>query len=110
MLHTFVMMSVKGDRTFMRYMLRWWETLGRPERIVAMSLAVGGTVAVANSTVWAIAVCYMTHQKTKAAIAAAQHGTTTVATSATAAPVHSAAVGTATDSAPPVRGVVYTGS
>ncbi|MGZ3583019.1 MAG: hypothetical protein ACXWQR_08235 [Ktedonobacterales bacterium] len=93
----------------MRYMLRWWETLGRPERIVAMSLAVGGTVAVANSTVWAIAVCYMTHQKTKAAIAAAQHGTT-VATSATVSPGRTAAFGNATDSVPPESGVVYAGS
>ena len=93
----------------MRYMLRWWETLGRPERIVAMSLAVGGAVAVANSTVWAIAVCYMTHQKTNAAIAAAQHGTT-VATSTTAPPGRTAAFGKATYSAPPENGVVYTGS
>lgn len=59
----------------MRYMLRWWETLGRPERIVAMSLAVGGVVTVANSTVWAIAVSYMTHEKAKVALVAAQSGT-----------------------------------
>ncbi len=93
----------------MRYMLRWWETLGRPERIVAMSLAVGGTVTVANSTVWAIAVCYMTQQKTKAALAAAQRNAP-VATSATAAPARTAAFGNATHGAPPETGVVYAGS
>lgn len=48
----------------MRTFLRWWETLGRPERIVAMSLVTGGVVAITNSTVWAVATCYMTHQKT----------------------------------------------
>lgn len=43
--------------------VRWWETLDRPERIVAMSLATGGVVAIVNSTVWALAVSYMTRQK-----------------------------------------------
>jgi hypothetical protein len=54
----------------MRYVLRWWETLGRPERIVAMSLAAGSVVAITNSTVWAVAVSYMAHQKTRVALAA----------------------------------------
>lgn len=54
----------------MRTFLRWWETLGRPERIVAMSLATGGVVAIANSTVWAVAVCYMTRQKALVALRA----------------------------------------
>jgi len=52
----------------MRYFVRWWETLGRAERIVAMSLATGGLVAMVNSTGWAIAVAYMTRQKALAAI------------------------------------------
>ena len=52
----------------MRTFLRWWETLSRPERIVAMSLATGGIVGITNSTVWAIAVCYMTRQKAEVAM------------------------------------------
>lgn len=58
----------------MRTFVRWWETLGRPERIVAMSLATGGVVAIANSTTWAIAVCYMTRQKALVAMAARHAG------------------------------------
>jgi hypothetical protein len=57
----------------MRYVLRWWETLGRPERIVAMSLAAGSVVAITNSTVWAVAVSYMAKQKAHAAIAGYIH-------------------------------------
>jgi hypothetical protein len=53
----------------MRTFLRWWDALDRPERIVAMSLTAGTLVAIVNSTTWAIAVCYMTHQKTKVALA-----------------------------------------
>jgi hypothetical protein len=53
----------------MGYALRWWETLGRPERIVAMSLVAGSIVTVANSTVWAIAVSYMARQRARVAIA-----------------------------------------
>jgi len=56
----------------MRYMLRWWETMGRPERIVAMALVTGGVVGMVNSTVWAIAASYMAHEKARVAIAAAQ--------------------------------------
>ncbi len=56
----------------MRYMLRWWETMGRPERIVAMALVTGGIVGMVNSTVWAIAASYMAHEKASVAIAAAQ--------------------------------------
>ena len=52
----------------MRYFVRWWETLGRAERIVAMSLATGGVVAMVNSTGWAVAVAYMARQKALAAI------------------------------------------
>ncbi|HEV2459539.1 MAG TPA: hypothetical protein VGS80_14370 [Ktedonobacterales bacterium] len=53
----------------MRYFLRWWETLGKAERIVAMSLATGGVVAIVNSTAWAIAVSYMERQRALVAIA-----------------------------------------
>ena len=56
----------------MRYMLRWWETMGRPERIVAMALVTSGVVGMVNSTVWAIATSYMAHEKARVAIAAAQ--------------------------------------
>ncbi len=55
----------------MHYALRWWETLGKSERIVAMSLAAGSIVAITNSTVWAVAVSYMTKQKARVAIARA---------------------------------------
>ncbi len=54
--------------------LRWWKTLDRPERIVAMSLATGAMVAIVNSATWAIAVCYMAHEKAKVAIAGYQAG------------------------------------
>jgi len=64
----------------MRMFLRWWETLGRPERIVAMSLAAGGAVAVANSTTWAIAVCYMARQKALVAMHTQRERTGTEAT------------------------------
>jgi len=53
----------------MRHVVRWWETLGRPERIVAMSLAAGSLVAMVNSTAWAIAVSYMARQKALVALA-----------------------------------------
>ena len=66
----------------MRTFLRWWETLGRPERIVAMSLTAGSIAAIANSTTWAIAVCYMTRQKALVAMRAP------LAMSATAAENH----------------------
>jgi hypothetical protein len=54
----------------MRNFLRWWDTLDRPERIVAMSLSAGTLIAIVNSTTWAIAVSYMTYQKTRVALAA----------------------------------------
>lgn len=58
----------------MRNFIRWWDTLDRPERIVAMSVTAGGIVAIANSTAWAIATSYISHQKAKVAIAQAQAG------------------------------------
>lgn len=57
------------DDQGLRLALRWWDTLRPPERIVAMSLAAGGVVAVVNSTVWAAAVCFMSYQRARAAIA-----------------------------------------
>lgn len=57
----------------MRYALRWWETLGKSERIVAMSLAAGSVVAITNSTVWAIAASYMVRQRARVAIAGYAH-------------------------------------
>ena len=58
-----------GDDQGLRLALRWWDTLRPPERIVAMSLAAGGVVAIVNSTVWAAAVCCMSYQRARAAIA-----------------------------------------
>lgn len=54
------------------YVLYWWGTLTRPERIVAMSLAAGGIISIVNSTAWAIASSYMTRQKTRVALAKLQ--------------------------------------
>lgn len=51
-----------------RDVLRWWETLDRPERIVALSIGLAAPVAIINSTVWAIAICYMTRQKAQVEI------------------------------------------
>ncbi len=47
----------------MRYLVRWWETLGRAERIVALSIGLSAPIAIINSTVWAVAVAYMVHEK-----------------------------------------------
>jgi len=52
-----------------RLALRWWDTLRSSERIVAMSLVTGGVVAIVNSTVWAVATCFMSYQRARAAIA-----------------------------------------
>ena len=52
-----------------RMALRWWDTLGRAERIVAMSLVAGGVIAIVNSTVWAVAVCYMSRQRARVFLA-----------------------------------------
>lgn len=57
----------------MRYALRWWETLGKSERIVAMSLTAGSIVAISSSTVWAVAASYMAKQKARVAIAGYAH-------------------------------------
>jgi len=57
----------------MRYALRLWETLGKSERIVAMSLTAGSVVAISSSTVWAVAASYMAKQKARVAIAGYAH-------------------------------------
>ncbi len=49
-----------------RPFFRWWTHLRQSERIATIALLVGGTVAVINSTAWAIATSYMAHQKRKA--------------------------------------------
>lgn len=49
--------------------LRWWTTLGRAERIVAMALATGGAVTTACSAMWAGAACFMSYQHARASIA-----------------------------------------
>ncbi len=49
----------------MRYFIRWWETLGKAERIVALSIGLSAPVAIINSTVWAIASAYMVHERSR---------------------------------------------
>lgn len=56
----------------MRHLARGWEGMTPRERIVAMSLATGGVVAIVNSTVWAIATCYIVHQRALVRLAQAQ--------------------------------------
>lgn len=38
---------------------RWWDSLGKAERIVAISLGISAPIAIINSTVWAVAVTVM---------------------------------------------------
>lgn len=57
----------------MRYLTRWWEGMGKAERITAMSLATGALIAIVNSTVWAIASSYMVRQRTLADIERARY-------------------------------------
>jgi hypothetical protein len=57
----------------MRHMTRWWDGMGKAERITAMSLATGALIAIVNSTVWAIASSYMVRQRTLAEIERARH-------------------------------------
>ena len=53
----------------MGYLSRGWESMTPHERIVAMSLATGSLVAILNSTVWAVAACYMSHQRAQVRLA-----------------------------------------
>ena len=57
----------------MRYVTRWWEGMGKAERITAMSLATGALIAIVNSTVWAIASSYMVRQRMLAEIERARN-------------------------------------
>jgi hypothetical protein len=57
----------------MRYLTRWWEGMGKTERITAMSLATGALIAIVNSTVWAIASSYLVRRRTLAEIERARH-------------------------------------
>lgn len=51
---------------------RIWKTMTQSERIVAMSLVAGGLIAITNSTVWAVATCYIANQRTRARLAQSQ--------------------------------------
>lgn len=53
----------------MRYFIRWWETLGRAERIVALSIGLTAPIAIINSTVWAVTIAYIAHERTRVALA-----------------------------------------
>jgi hypothetical protein len=44
---------------------RWWDSLGKAERIVAISLGLSAPIAIVNSTVWAIATMYIVRQRTR---------------------------------------------
>jgi hypothetical protein len=57
----------------MRYLTRWWEGMGKAERITAMSLATGALIAIVNSTVWAIASSYIVRQRMLAEIERARN-------------------------------------
>lgn len=56
----------------MHHAMRAWETMTRPERIVAMSLVAGSVIAIVNSTVWAVAVSSMTRQQARVRLAQLQ--------------------------------------
>jgi hypothetical protein len=51
---------------------RIWKLMTQSERIVAMSLVVGGIIGITNSTVWAVATCYIANQRTRARLAQIQ--------------------------------------
>lgn len=52
----------------MHHFLRWWETLGRAERIIALSIGLSAPIAIISSTVWAIASAYMVHERSRVEI------------------------------------------
>ena len=52
----------------MRQFLRWWLSLGKAERIVALSISLSAPIFIMNSTVWAVAACYMVHEKSRVEI------------------------------------------
>jgi hypothetical protein len=47
---------------------RWWDSLGKAERIVAISLGLSAPVAIINSTVWAVAVTVMQVSRQRARV------------------------------------------
>jgi hypothetical protein len=47
---------------------RWWDSLGKAERIVAISLGFSAPIAIINSTVWAIAVTIMHSSRQRARV------------------------------------------
>ena len=47
---------------------RWWDSLGRAERIVAISLGFSAPIAIINSTVWAVAVTVMQVSRQRARV------------------------------------------
>jgi hypothetical protein len=49
----------------MAHFNRWWDSLGKAERIVAISLGLSAPIAIINSTVWAIATMYIVRQRTR---------------------------------------------
>lgn len=52
----------------MRGFVRWWETLGRADRIVALSIGLSAPILIIDSAVWAAAVAYIVHEKTRVEI------------------------------------------
>ncbi len=53
----------------MEYLWRGWKSMNQTEHIVAMSLVAGSALAIVNSTIWAIATCYITHQRARVRLA-----------------------------------------
>jgi hypothetical protein len=47
---------------------RWWDSLGKAERVVAISLGLSAPIAIINSTVWAIATMYIVRQRAQVEI------------------------------------------
>jgi hypothetical protein len=48
---------------------RVWKGMTSSERIVAMSLVAGGVIAIVNSTVWAVATCFIAYQRARVRVA-----------------------------------------
>lgn len=52
----------------MRGFVRWWETLGRADRIVALSIGLSAPILIIDSAVWAAAVAYIVHERARVEI------------------------------------------
>lgn len=48
---------------------RVWKGMTSSERIVAMSLVAGGVIAIVNSSVWAVATCFIAYQRARVRVA-----------------------------------------